>query len=175
MFNYKKASPLLLLFFAIHCSHVYAAPYVTAQGGAYSAEGFNIGGTGRIGAGYLWDVQPRVKLGVETGFQLYQDIGDSFETDKRKSIDLLGVVETNPIGKMTVFAKAGPAYTMEKSQKKYSEYKSDAFVPKGVIGVGYNLSDKINANVSVNHEFGGKDLSTSSATSVMAGINFKFL
>lgn len=182
-------------------SQVYAGLYVIGQIGAYGASDTNsISGnlfdnddnalraaTGRIGAGYLWNAERCLKLGLEAGFQGYQN--QDIQVDpyfnykyQRSSFDFMAVADFTPNSKIDIFAKVGPAFVMQKHNfyvpyyYAYSE-SENVTVPKAVVGIGYNVNEAINLNLSLNHEFkktNSVDHYAPSATSVMAGLTFRY-
>lgn len=194
--NYKL-SVILLSTFSICSINAMASPYVSGQFGIYGTSDSNNAydnlfhyksrTTGRIGAGYLWSVNPCTELGLEGGVQGYQKIREQYTvTDaslRRYSIDALGVVDYRPIQRFNVFAKAGAAYVREKisihtTRYDYSGAKGTV-VPKAVIGAGYDVLENVNLNLSVGQEYKRhhhfvSTLPMPAATSAMAGVNYRF-
>lgn len=193
----NKLSVILLSTLSICSINAIANPYVSGQFGVYGSSDSNntydnlfhykTRTTGRIGAGYLWDVNPCTELGLEGGVQGYQKMREQYNiTDaslRRYSIDALGVVDYRPIQRFDVFAKAGAAYVREKINIHTTGYDysgaKGTVVPKAVIGAGYDVLENVNLNLSVSQEFKRNShfvaaLPMPAATSAMAGVNYRF-
>lgn len=199
----KKTNKLSLLVSLAMLSSVAVAngaPYVGAELGAFGYGNNNVaknlfeshrsddrGVTGRVSAGYLWDITNAVKLGVEAGVSKNQnktvvEFDDANLKFKKWGLDTLAVADFAVNDCMNVFAKAGTTYTHNKfAANAYNlEYSvsNSVVVPKAVIGAGYNVSENINLNVSLNHEFernSSNDSKYSPGTSsVLAGIKYSF-
>ncbi len=174
MINHKKLSITLFSLLAVFSVSVFAGPYVTGQAGVagigennnlykniFSSEKNTHGATGRLGVGYLGNINDDVKLGLETGYQLYQEVGHKKENKSRRhSFDVLGVADYGLGEDVNLFAKAGAAVT------------HGTTLPKGVIGVGYNVSKQVNLNLSLSQEF--KKGETPAASSILGGISYHF-
>lgn len=200
----KKNSKVSFLFSLLMISTpVLSAPYVSAELGLTGYGNNNVWQnifssdaknekvlTGRIAGGYLWDVNSCVSLGLEAGIFGNQDFketvyyfSDEF-TYKRKGIDALAVADFSVTECFDVFAKAGAAYLKQTyafrdmSSGVYSySFSSTPIVPKAVLGAGYNISDNVNLNLSVGHEFyinSGFLNTAPGATSVLAGLKYTF-
>ncbi|MGE4349316.1 MAG: outer membrane beta-barrel protein [Candidatus Berkiella sp.] len=174
------------------------APYVLGEVGVYGlGENNNIWKnifdndedtklSARIAAGYLWNVANNTKAGVETGFNFnrnikvrYDDVTLKF---KRHSFDLLGVLDFYPTQKFDVFAKVGTAYTKNKISYHYLNMSDAAshstFVPKAVIGAGYDFTKDLNVNLSLAHEFKKNSYSFDlipSSSMFMLGMKYNFV
>jgi len=187
-----------------------AAPYVSGQLGSYGYGDNNVfentfdnedghGVTGRLAAGYRWDISEILKIGVEAGINGYQnkniDAGLIDVSLKRFSTDALGVLTVYPTSKFNLFAKGGAAYVRQKLSVSGSMFRlnvrEDNIVPKAAVGVGYDICPNINVNLSLNHEFNRDKMVTfvsdtnpmvkvtgpsinTGATSVLAGIQYTF-
>lgn len=203
MFNNKKRL-IILSFCGLLSTQTMAGLYVQGQVGAAGIGAdnnffdnifdneFDLKATGRISAGYLWHANPCLKMGVETGFQGYsnltiEDSNDFFSASykfKRSTFDVLGVLDYSANSKLNLFAKAGPAYVMQKESISYTDYpytysftdKSNVVVPKAAVGIGYNVSPALNVNLSLNHEFKKETASkfAGSESSIMAGVLFRY-
>jgi opacity protein-like surface antigen len=203
MFNNKKRL-VLVSFCGLLSSQVFAGLYVQGQVGAAGIGGnnnffdnifdneFDLKATGRISAGYLWHANPCLKVGLETGFQGYSNLtiedSDDFLSAsykyKRSTFDVLGVLDYSANSKINLFAKAGPAYVMQKETISFADNyynysftdSSNVVVPKAAVGVGYNINPALNVNLSFNHEF-KKDSDNKfagSESSILAGVVFKY-
>lgn len=199
----KKTNKLsLTLAIALLSSTVYAAPYVSGEVGYFGYGNNNpfknmfdnrhsdaIGATGRLSAGYLWDVADCIKLGVEAGFSGNQNVdlkvdGTKIAKYKRFGVDALAVADYSVTPEFDVFAKAGATYVHQRITSDLDAVdftgSSSHVVPKAVIGVGYNVSENVNLNMSLNHEFQKRSSHDSfgsfapGATSLLAGIKYNF-
>lgn len=196
----KKTNKIVLsLSLLLLSSSAFANPYITGQAGAFGYGKNNpvknifdndddIRATARIGGGYQWDMNNCLKLGAEAGFNGFQDIKDrdyplAQAKLSRWSVDALAVADYLVTSDIDLFAKAGPAYVHQKASvnllgNEFSHTHS-AIVPKAVIGVGYNVADNVNVNLSLNHEF-KRDNQDSifdalpATTSAMVGVKFNF-
>lgn len=170
-------------------------PYVAAEAGFYGL-GSNdnpfknlfdnddeVKLAGRVAAGYLWDVAASTKLGLETGFTKNQNISDTFFGSsvkfKRHGFDLLGVADFHATDKFNLFAKAGAVYSHNEvavgSSSSYISFSENKVVPKAVLGAGYDLSNALNVNLSLAHEFmksGFEGIPSSSM--LMLGMKYNF-
>ncbi|MFI4937096.1 MAG: outer membrane protein [Candidatus Berkiellales bacterium] len=205
----KKTNKIsLLLPLILVSSTAYSAPYISGQLGVVGYGNNAIfknlfdnddqyAASGRVAAGYLWDINNCLKMGLETGFTINSDKNldtvdfwnNHIDVDyKRWSADLLGVVDFYATERFDLFAKAGVAYVSEKVEARISNpwgvnvsgsVSNEKYVPKAVIGAGYNVTNNVNLNVSLNHEFDRNSrsdfsLSVPGATSVLAGIKYTF-
>lgn len=154
--------------------------------------------TGRIATGYLWEIASCTQFGLELGFSAFSHIGigeSSYYYDQhikyaRYGADALAILDYHFTKRFDIFAKAGVAYSHQKFSVDYryndgisrtsgSEHDSAmVFAPKAVLGVGYDVTDNINLNVSFNHEFQrrGSALSRYSpgVSSMSLGLRYSF-
>jgi opacity protein-like surface antigen len=95
----------------------------------------------------------------------------------RKSLDLMAIVDYELDNKINVFAKSGIAYMKQKSQtrsevfvsdpisaqeanlevvksEKYAPIKRNKYVPKAVVGFGYQIAPKQTMDVNYSYAFG---------------------
>lgn len=202
----KKTNKIsVFLTAALLSQAVFAGPYAAIEGGVNGYGGNNIydnffesegkGPVGRLSAGYLWDLNDRFQIGLETGFSKYfKDLkanGTDWWNDtswnaryKRWDVDLLGVVDFHATERFNLFAKAGAAYANQKTSASifmqnttYTYSDTDNIVsPKAVIGMGYDVTDNVNLNLSLNHtiHINRRDNSDLGATAVLAGIKYNF-
>lgn len=202
----KKTNKLsLTLALALLSSSLYAAPYVAGEVGYFGYGNNNpfrnlfsnkyddaIGATGRLSAGYLWDIADCLKLGVEAGLSGNQNVdlkvdGTKIAKYKRFGVDALAVVDYNITSEFDVFAKAGATYAHQRltSNNEVVDLNDITgtharIVPKAVIGAGYNVTENVNVNMSLNHEFQRNTSNTffaksaPGATSLLAGIKYTF-
>lgn len=176
----------------------FAAPYISAQAGVYglgennpiknifdNEDDIDLGATGRLSAGYLWDINNCLKLGAEAGFTAYQQVelaeNDFFSVKaKRWSGDVLAVADFYATQNLDLFAKAGGAYVKQSYPINFLGFQDTVsdkkVVPKGVVGVGYNLNPDLNLNFSLNHEFKKENSDTfiPGASSALVGLRYSF-
>lgn len=196
----NKFSLCLISLFMMFCVSAHAdAPYVLGEVGIYGlGENNNLWKnifdndedtklSARVAAGYLWNVADNTKAGVETGFNFNQNIKARFDNAtlklKRHSFDLLGVLDFYPTQAFDVFAKAGAAYAKTELSANYlnTNYalSHSTFVPKAVVGAGYDFTKDLNVNLSLAHEF--KKNSSSifeiipSSSMLMLGMKYNFV
>jgi outer membrane immunogenic protein len=202
----KKTNKIsVFLTAALLSQAVFAGPYAAIEAGVNGYGNNNIyenffetesnGPVGRLSAGYLWDLNNRLGVGLETGFSKYfKDLkvnGRDWWSDsswnvcyKRWDVDLLGVVDFHATEKFNIFAKAGAAYVNQKISGTIFEQNTtyhlsnsdiDNIVsPKAVIGMGYDVTDNVNLNLSLNHTIDiNRDVDLG-ATAVLAGIKYNF-
>ncbi len=132
--------------------------------------------------------------GLELGYHHYEDIHNSatysfFSTTytsdasyERRTTDLLGVINFKTPVHLDFFVKFGPALVTEKTRLNentldgdnlyWSIRNSRNYVPKLIIGTGYNLTRKFNMNLALTHEYRTNDVSH--ATTLMAGVKYNF-
>ncbi|MCS5712254.1 outer membrane protein [Candidatus Berkiella aquae] len=191
----NKISLVLLSTLSLCAIDAIANPYVSGQFGVYGTRDSNnvydnlfhshkARATGRIGAGYLWDVNPCTELGLEGGVQGYQKLRESYNNVeaslRRYSIDVLGVVDYYPtVHGFDLFAKAGAAYIREKATIHLDHFdasaRKGAVVPKAVIGAGYDIINNVNVNLALSHEFKRSNAYFfPAATSAMIGAKYTF-
>jgi len=136
-----------------------------------TATGFSFGAA----TGYLWGCDA-VNYGVELGGLLYPrtttsnraipgtNINSNFSVNGY-NVDLLGVLKYNFPSGFNVFAKGGVAYVNQKvslnalgsSSTTVSLNKTDdTFAPEAAIGVGYQLNQNWDVNLTVNTVFAGE-------------------
>jgi outer membrane immunogenic protein len=201
----KKTNKIsVFLTAALLSQAVFAGPYAAIEAGVNGYGNNNIyenffetesnGPVGRLSAGYLWDLNNRLGVGLETGFSKYfKDLkanGTDWWSDtswnasyKRWDVDLFGVVDFHATEKFNIFAKAGAAYVNQKisgsiftQDTTYHISDTDNIVsPKAVIGMGYDVTDNVNLNLSLNHTIHiNRAQSDLGATAVLAGIKYNF-
>lgn len=190
----KQLFSLLIAILLLANTSVRAEPYMIAQTGIYGLGENNYFKnlkdrksllSWRMGAGYLWDFTDNLKGGIEGGLNLYE--GYKFnayayeENVNRYSIDLLGVLDFHFTNKANVFAKAGIAVVSESWSSKTPSSSvftsTKAATPKVVLGIGYDLSSDINANIALSHEFSQTDsdgLFLIGSSAVMLGLTYRF-
>jgi outer membrane immunogenic protein len=184
-----------------------AGPYISGQVGAFGYGEKNnpienlfdnddeIRATGRLAGGYTWDVNDCLKVGLEAGVNGFEDVDSSiifadFNSINvidleysRWSLDALAVVDYQATQKFDLFAKAGPAYVREKVAidtfgVEFSR-SHGTVVPKAIVGVGYDVTNNVNLNLSLSHEF-KRDNQNSifdavpSTTSALVGLQYNF-
>lgn len=178
-----QSSPYLSLEYGFY--H-YDIPEVDAN---FFGEG---GGTVRVAIGKLWDTKEHFKLGLEIGSNFITTDKGTPDTwfakeygtykSKRFSVDALSVAEVQ-IDKVNIFAKAGVAYTRSKFEQNTHNYGSFTGIhytssaegshsdlrPKGGIGCGYDLSDKVSVYLALNHEF-----ASDGGTAALMGLRYQF-
>jgi len=143
--------------------------------------------SGRLAAGYLWGCD-NFNYGVEVGGTYYPDAKDSIENllDYKVdgyNIDVLGVLKYNFDSGINLFAKAGAAYVNQKLELSVPYVglasKTDSrFAPEVAIGVGYQLNDNFDLNLTVNGVFAGAAGNDNIATtngSAMIGVTYRFV
>ena len=161
--------------------------------------------TGRFGIGYLWDISPNFRVGAEIGLNGFSDIEttvmvddpvfDDFPLDilvQRFIIDALAVFELSMNPCWDLFAKAGVAHVKQEyfAGDYYYDYgylfepyylnpgSHTANVPKVALGIGYNIDDRLNMNLSFEREFADNhdyvNNSVSAANSVKFGLRISF-
>lgn len=174
-----------------------AAPYLSAQIGAghgyplkFDNDSDNkkkFGWSGRVGLGHLWDVSDSFKFGGEIGAQGYQKIKRSYNftntSTRRWSIDALAVADLFLTDNVDIFGKLGAAYVHTKYHSSLSQSNENFlglsserkayYVPKAAVGLGFNVSENANFNISLNHEV-RKNSEKRAATSVLAGFKVDF-
>lgn len=144
----------------------------------------------RLGAGYLWDVNERLKMGAESGFNRYAHIKEPLKISaelysthlSRWSLDGLAVVDFYTTPALDLFAKVGFAYINQKSSVEIDGYKliheEKRVVPKLALGTGYQLTPNLNAHLSLHHEFAHSHSKTVasvlSASALLIGVNYAF-
>ena len=164
------------------------APYVAYQAGSY---GYNDDNkfydnlfddfSTRLSAGYMWATNPCLSYGVEAGYQFYskqsERIFDYTFSYKRQSLDLLGVLDYKINQQFNVFAKAGAVLVLQtfKLGDVYGVDSEDhnTVTPKAAIGVGYEILDNVQLNLSLNHEF-EREYHAPSASSLLLGVQYSF-
>lgn len=138
--------------------------------------------TGRFAGGYEWSMNDLYNLGLEAGLNGYKktqvDIGHTGINllARRTSLDVLGVINGFVTPEINVFAKAGLALVKQKYPAQYQRIPflsmtENNIVPKMVMGVGYDLSDNVNVNLSLNHEFKRNDFAPA-ASALLVGIQY---
>lgn len=168
----------------------------------------DIKATGRVAGGYLFDVNNCLKVGLEAGLNgfgkekftttILTDQGNTTlnQTWRRTSVDTLAVLDYQVTPEVNLFAKAGPAFVREKLSQQMvfstanvslqgaGSLSNCRVTPKAVIGAGYNVTESVNLNLALSHEFkrdANKFVNNSlyanampSSTTLMAGVNFNF-
>lgn len=149
----------------------------------------------RLGFGYTKEFNAKFRYGIESGVNYYQINFDtsvprlylydiSMGQIERVSIDLLAVFYYNITSRASLFLKMGPGFAHETQKWDESTVCNDygcafitnnactGFFPKGVLGFGYDITRKINLNLSLNREF--KTSVVSNLGSFSLGINYAF-
>ncbi len=146
---------------------------------SYSEDNY-LGAVGRIGLGNLWPVNDCLQVGLEAGGNIFGSHGDSYFNGSmdydRYSFDLLAVADQHITRRFNIFAKAGVAYA--KDEVSFSDYNfyqstsSSGVVPKGVLGIGYDLTKRINVNLAYNKEFNANNVDAISFLTAGLKVNF---
>lgn len=149
----------------------------------------------RLGLGYAKEFNTKFRYGIESGVN-YNQI--NFDTSvprlylydismgqiERVSIDLLAVFYYNITSRASLFLKMGPgfAHVTEKWDEStvcndygcvfINNSTSTGFFPKVVLGFGYDITRKINLNLSLNREF--KTSRVPNLGSFSLGVNYTF-
>ena len=190
----KISSKITLISFCTSlflASSAYASPYINAQVGFFgfevvnttpysSSEEHNLGANLRIGVGKLWSVNDCLQLGLETGANVFGSHGDTLLNGTidydRYSFDLLAVADQHITRRFDIFAKAGFAYAKDEYTFRNFLFNhtisNSAIVPKGVLGIGYDVTERINLNLAYNKEFHANNVNDISF--LTAGLNIKF-
>lgn len=162
--------------------------YAALQGGSYGLnednkfyDGLFDDYSARVSGGYMWATDPCLSYGLELGFQHYSKISarylDMVLSYKRQSLDLLGVLDYKFAEKFDVFAKAGAAVVYEDFKARdsfgYIQASETSVTPKAAIGVGYQVVDNVQVNLSLNHEF-ERENHVASASSLLLGVSYSF-
>lgn len=179
---------ILCSFMAFH-STAYCAPYLSGQIGAtivpftfstpYSS--YEIDKTAlltRLAVGYMWENNASLQYGIEAGYENLHRVKQSYQQfvleARQYQIDTVGVVDYFFCKRWDVFAKAGAAYTKRTVSGNYRQasYSGayDKFSPKVALGVGYNLTNHVNLNISLENNF--QDVSPH--RDLLAGIKYTF-
>jgi opacity protein-like surface antigen len=173
---------------------VQAGSYINVQAGTTNSHAINgwIANdkksvpTVRLSAGMKGAISDQLKVGLELGTQGYarrsQSFGPARATSSRWSLDGLGVADVYFSKRFDVIAKAGLAYVNAKNRLDLQnvgvnlgqDIKNSSYVvPKAALGLGFNVTENINLNVFVNHEF-SKNSNSSGLTSLLGGVQFQF-
>lgn len=116
--------------------------------------------------------------GIEAGYENLHRVRQSYQQivleGRQFQIDTVGVIYYFFCKRWDVFAKAGAAYTKRTVTGNYRQatYTGDydKFSPKVVLGVGYNLTNHVNLNFSLENNF--KDVTPHRG--VLVGIKYTF-
>jgi len=196
IFSLMASMALSSTAFACPPNSLVDSPYMSAQMGVadkpysnYESKKF----TGRVAYGYLWQANEIVKLGLESGFNMFENnhyVGNNAVptsgyqgTVKRVGFDILGVLDFYATSRLDLFAKAGPSYTFQKfkytsSANEPAKSHKDVAALKFAVGMGYDISE--NTNVYLTREFQTKqkhsvlENSTVPADSTSIGVRYKF-
>lgn len=178
---------ILCSLIAFH-STAYCSPYVSGQIGAINVtfgfstpyNSYEIDKTAlltRLAVGYLWSENGILQYGIEAGFQnLHHVEATSYQITlgtHQYQIDTVGVIDYYFCRKWDVFAKAGAAYNKRFFSVNYQQ-ESDSgslakLAPKAVLGIGYNLTQHVNLNLSWE-----KNFKTFKGSDLLAGIKYTF-
>ncbi len=169
----------------------FSAPYINGDVGFFGVEITNstpfsysedtyLGAMGRIGLGNLWPVNDCLQIGLETGRSVFGSHGDSYFNGSmdydRYSFDLLAVVDQHITRRFNIFGKAGFAYAKDEFSIRdfpfYQSVSTTGVVPKGIFGIGYDLTKRINLNLAYNKEFNANNVDEISF--VTAGLKVHF-
>lgn len=179
---------ILCSLIAFH-STAYCAPYLSGQIGAtvipftistpYSSfESDKTALLTRLAVGYMWGNNANFQYGIEAGYENLHRVKESFQQialeARQYQIDAVGVIDYFFCKRWDVFAKAGAAYTKRTVAANYQAiYFSgayDRFSPKVVVGVGYNLTNHLNLNLSLENNF----KHVAPQRDILAGIKYSF-
>ncbi len=117
-----------------------------------------------------------MQYGIEAGYENLHRVKESFQQltleARQYQIDTVGVIDYLFCKRWDMFAKAGAAYTKRTVTGNYRQatYTGayDKFSPKVVLGVGFNLTNHVNLNLSLENNF--KDVTPH--RDVLAGIKY---
>lgn len=155
------------------------------------------GFTGRLSGGYLWDTTEKLKLGLEAGIQDFQNIDVNYNnvvnvTSKRWTVDALAIADYFVTDRFDVFAKLGTAYVHQHYPTTFNGSRSidgerlylfingrpletqTHFVPKAVVGLGYNILSDVNLNFSISHDTKNNDKMIPGVRSYLVGAKYSF-
>jgi opacity protein-like surface antigen len=111
---------------------------------------------------------------------------------KRWGLDILGVADYFITERFDIFAKLGTAFVHQEFPARVngnSHYNGDEFyifldgqalkpqsrfVPKAVVGAGYNVQKNLNLNLSINHEFKNDNHVVPGVRSFLVGAKYSF-
>lgn len=182
--NIFLAALFLFLSLTTHCAM--ANSYIGFQAGVFTITFYRpfysymyeydyMGGVFRFNYGNLWQIEDKLDVGFETGVNHFRseriNAYDSSIFYKRTSVDLLAMLNYRIFTKSEIFAKLGPSYAYEKDLSYWS-FTHNGITGKGVLGIGYNITKKINLNFSYNSEFARHHLKN--INTLNTGINFNF-
>ena len=179
---------ILCSLIAFH-STAYCAPYLSGQIGATTVttnintpySSFTSDKTAlltRLAVGYMWENNASLHYGIEAGYENLHRVKQSYQQivleGRQYQIDTVGVIDYFFCKRWDVFAKAGVAYTKRTVSANYPAafYSGayDRFAPKAVVGVGYNLTNHVNLNLSLENNF----KNVSPKRDLLAGIKYTF-
>lgn len=170
-------------------STAYCAPYLSGQIGATIVpitistpyNSFTNDKTAlltRLAVGYMWENNASLHYGIEAGYENLHPVKQSYQQlvleARQYQIDTVGVIDYFFCSKWDVFAKAGAAYTKRTvtGNSREGTYTGayDKFSPKAAVGVGYNVTNHVNLNISLENNF--KNISPK--RDLLAGIKYSF-
>ncbi|MCL9780997.1 porin family protein [Vibrio sp. S4M6] len=124
----------------------------------------------RTFGGYTYDINEKFSLAPELGLGYYGKSG----TTKVWAMDMSGVGTYHITSDFDVFGKAGLAYEkLTGYDKPESLNKNNQFTPLLGVGVGYNITSNLQAQVSYDHYFKrGKD--NFALSTVQVGMKYSF-
>lgn len=135
---------------------------------------------GRISVGYVLLEKDKWDMGTELGWGSY---GNTTATDSKggsekasttaTDIDLVASYHINQ--KVSLITKGGLAY--ERLNDNYADETNSSVKPLLGIGIGYNLSSHVQANLSYDHIFGDSSNTSGGVPTldtVFAGVKYSF-
>jgi len=141
---------------------------------------------GRISAGYMGNLTEKWQLGGEIGWGHYGSMdftGNAFDTSTAKitATDLALVTSYQLAPKIELLAKGGTSIEKLSSTKDLgfgATTNTTKAVPMAGIGIGYDFTSKLQANLNYTHTFGDDMSATSTGVptldTVMAGLKYSF-
>ncbi|MBI2790880.1 MAG: outer membrane beta-barrel protein [Gammaproteobacteria bacterium] len=173
----------------VFVSPAYCAPYLSGQLGAtdvtltyttpYSfSDSHKITPISRVAGGYLWENDEHFKYGLEAGFENFHSVKEDFHQIELKyhqfQIDTLGVIDYYPGKRLDLFVKAGAAYAKQTASMSALQISGSGsynkVFPKAVVGVGYNVTQNVNLNISLENNFNYE----SPKRDLLAGVKYTF-
>jgi hypothetical protein len=186
---FKSIFKLFVFFFTVSYSvlvqsYTSPSPYISVElGGYWYADDTEVatffgdtGVTERLAVGMLWPISHRIRIGLETGFNHYQDshgmplFWEAQGTKKRKGVDALGVFNFSLTKHFDMFIKPGVAYSWYQYEiNGTSWWTEEPYTYSGTVrnwrpkvsgGMGYNINKHFAVNLSLNHEFASNWVAT---------------
>ncbi|WP_108651985.1 outer membrane protein [Dongshaea marina] len=137
-------------------------------------------------AGFIHNLNADFGLGGEAAYNQLDELKAQGYDLNNRSIDLAMVAMFHASKSWDIFFKGGASYQYAKLKHESTGWSdtNNSWVPMAGFGVGYNLTQNIAFNLTVNHYFGKDDLvnsqreinsdATGKVTSYLAGVRFKF-